>query len=309
MRPSLLSFFLFFISAPLLSTPQVEMVQNIREEYHLIPKNYPLNPAEPIDVIIPCARQDLYTLRACIEGIKKNGIGIRRVIIVSKEPMIEDIEGVEWFSEAHFPFDKSSISYEIFGSMKKAKDFVESPLSRAGWILQQLLKLYSPFVIPDISSNVLVLDADVVFLAPTRFLTKEGGAIFHVGTEYHEPYFSHMKRALPYLQKVFPQYSGVAHHMLFQRPILADFLSQLKELHQEEPWKVLCHCIDQRYIYHSTLSEYEMYFNFTFLNTDQCVIEKIPFKDMPDVENLELYRKQGLSFACCHHYVRSSKHK
>ena len=44
-------------------------------------KHYDLK-AAPIDVVIPCHPKDLDTLELCIEGIRKYGQNIRRVIVV-----------------------------------------------------------------------------------------------------------------------------------------------------------------------------------------------------------------------------------
>ena len=51
---------------------------------------------DPIDVIIPCTDKDLETLDLCIQGIRKNGPNIRRVIIISDQKLTEK---AEWFDE------------------------------------------------------------------------------------------------------------------------------------------------------------------------------------------------------------------
>ena len=40
---------------------------------------------------------------------------------------------------------------------------------RIGWYLQQLLKFYAGFVIPDILQRYLIIDCDTHFLKPTKF--------------------------------------------------------------------------------------------------------------------------------------------
>ena len=42
-------------------------------------------------------------------------------------------------------------------------------LTRNGWYLQQLLKLYAGLTIPNILENYLVVDSDVFFLKPIHF--------------------------------------------------------------------------------------------------------------------------------------------
>jgi hypothetical protein len=221
---------------------------------------------EPIDVIIPCTDKDLSTLELCIEGIKKNGYGIRRVIVVSSQPLTSS---AEWFDEQNYPFNKLDVAFEIFGNFSDAEAFCSTSNSRIGWIYQQLLKLYAPFVIPDISSNVLVLDADTIFLNPVSFLGSNSEGLYNYGFEYHKPYFEYISRLLPGLTKVFPSLSGISHHMLFQKKVLEDLFYAIQSQFNMDAWKALGRCIDHKYLYGSSLSEYEIYFNFVFTRSDQ----------------------------------------
>ena len=88
---------------------------------------------------------------------------------------------------------------------------------QVGWYYQQLLKLYAAFVIPDISSNVLIVDADTIFLNPVHFLNAQHAGLYNPGTEYNPPYFEHAAKLIPNFKKLFPQHSGISHHMLFQK--------------------------------------------------------------------------------------------
>ena len=81
---------------------------------------------------------------------------------------------------------------------------------RDGWYLQQLLKLYCGIIILDILDKYLVIDADTFFLKPTVFLENcTNDCIYNLGTEYHEPYFKHMKR-MHYLFKKNITHSAIA---------------------------------------------------------------------------------------------------
>lgn len=220
---------------------------------------------EPIDVVIPCHEKDMFTLDMAIDGIKKHGKNVRRVIVVSAKRLTTK---AEWFDEKQYPFTKRDLLVEIFGGdMKKLLAFESAPLCRIGWIYQQFLKLYAPFVIPNISANVLVLDSDTVFLKDIAFIDENQKALFDVGDEYHIPYFEHAQKLLKApdtIVRMFPQYSGICNHMLFQRPILQNLFERIAGTHHTEAWKALCHCIDHKHLFGSTLSEYEMYFNFAF---------------------------------------------
>jgi hypothetical protein len=246
---------------------------------------YPLS-AEPIDVVIPCAKKDAEKLPCCIEGIRKWGENVRRVIVISEEKLTEE---AEWFDEKKFPFSKQQVAGQIcIGDTKAGKRLAVKQRSRLGWVLQQLFKLYAPLVIPNISSNVLVLDADVLFLRPVSFMNAEGAPFFNISQEHYPPYFEHMARVLPGLCRVHPEHSGVTHHMLFQRPILEDLFQKISEAHRGLPaWKVLCRCIDRRLS--NALSEYEIYFNFAQARSDQPILRPLAYGDtayMPSTEGL-----------------------
>lgn len=254
---------------------------------------------EPIDVVIPCAPKDTETLDLCIQGIKKYGKNIRRVIVVSKEKLTDK---AEWFAESKYPFTKEDLAYEIFnGNKKKIRKFLNKKKCRIGWIYQQFLKLYAPFVIPGISSNVLILDSDVVFLKPVEFMDEKANPYFTVATEYHLPYFDHAKKLLPCLHRVHEDKSGVAHHMLFQKPILEDLFASIEKKHKKLPWKALCHTLNPKI--ESCLSEYEIYFNYTLLRTDQANLRSLLYTDIKSMDHLEKFGKKGYAYITSHKYL------
>lgn len=257
---------------------------------------------EPIDVVIVAHEKDIATLPLVIEGVRKH-IKYHKIFIVSEKPLIET-DKATWFDEANFPFTKEAIAQEIFKDQTKAQAFLQHPKTRIGWIFQQLCKLYALFVIPDISDNVLILDADTIFLRPVRFQKKDGRPKFTAATEYHLPYFAYMARLIPGLSKVHKDKSGVAHHMLFQKPIMADLFETISTIHHEEPWKAMCHCIDTKEIYGSCMSEYELYFNFACTRTDQLHIRQLRWSNTPLRTFLVSDHKQSkMHYISCHNYL------
>jgi hypothetical protein len=255
----------------------------------------------PIDVVIPCAKKDLETLQLCVQGIKKYGDGINRIIVISDERFAPF---AEWFDEKQFPFTKQEIAINIFKDSAKGMQFLTATDSRIGWIYQQFLKLYAPLVIPGISSNVLILDADTIFLRPVNFLHKRRFGTFTPGTEYHKPYFDHMQRAIPWLRKIYPQHSGIAHHMLFQKEIIQDLLRTIESHHHEVAWKALCHAIDLQEVTKSCMSEYELYFNFALMRTGEVKIRPLKWKNVATLGEIEKAKKEGYDYVSCHSYLR-----
>jgi len=262
---------------------------------------YPFTP-EPIDVVIPCAPKDLATLEHCIEGIRRCGKNLRRIIVVSKEPMTGS---AEWFSEDLFPFSKREIALEIFrGDAQAAELFASSPQTRMGWIFQQFLKFYAPFVIPNLSSNVLILDSDVIFLKKHRFMSEDGEPVFIPGREYHPPYFEHAARLLPDLKRVDRKQSGIAHHMLFQKMVLQDLFQLIEQRHGTEPWRAMCRCIDRLEAHRACMSEYEIYFNFVRLRCNQAIVRPAKWCEIASLALLPLYRLSEEVFVACPEYMR-----
>src|SRR5439155_25867451 len=99
---------------------------------------------------------------------------------------------------------------------------------------------------------------------------------------YHAPYFHHAQRVLPDLVKIYPQYSGIVHHMLLQKEVLLDFFDHVRTYHSAEPWQALSRAValnNNGDIVFSGMSEYEMYFNFVFARTDQVQLRPLKWKN------------------------------
>ena len=167
---------------------------------------------DPIDIVIPCVEKDLEILELCIAGIKKNYPEYRRIIVISKNHLTQN---AEWFNEADFPFSINDIKNALTKNEPSRTALLEK-YGRLGWYYQQLLKLYALFVIPDISSNILILDSDTIFRKPVKFLNDQNAGLYNYISGFHTCYFNHAHKLLPNFQKYF-DYSGIAHHMVFQK--------------------------------------------------------------------------------------------
>lgn len=256
--------------------------------------------SDPIDVVIPAIEKDLDTLDQCIEGIRSHGGHVRRVIVISPAKLTDK---AEWFPEDSFPFSKEEVALEIFSSAAVAQEFLKSP-SRIGWIYQQLLKFYAPFVIPDLSPNVLILDADTLFLKDVSFIDEEGVGLYNIGSGYHSPYFAHMARLLPGLGRVYPQYSGICHHMLFQRNVLEELFEEIETYHGKEAWRAIAGAISPREAGRASLSEYEIYFNYIFSKEKPVKIRLLKWANIGNLDAIPFYEADGYDYVSCHTWMR-----
>jgi hypothetical protein len=263
-------------------------------------KNYAFT-ADPIDVVIPSTFKDAEILEYCIEGIKKNGHNIRRVIVVSPAKLTDK---AEWFDEKLYPFSKLDVATEIFrGNTAQGEQLATTPYW-SGWYYQQLLKLYTPYVIPGISPNVLVLDSDTVFLRPVKFLNNQNAGLYNPGTEYFKSYFEHAARFVPGLKKLYKDHSGISHHMLFQRCVLDDLFQTVEQHHKEPLWKAFCHSVNREDPKTQGASEYEIYFNFLFARSAQPEIRPLKWTNVSSISRLKQYRKRGYHYVSCHSWLR-----
>ncbi len=266
-------------------------------------KVYPFK-NDPIDVVIPAAKKDMATLEYCIAAIKKYGHQVRHVYVVSADRYTTN---AKWCDEKKFPFTKFDVALNLHrGNAEEARRYMNEPHSRVGWYYQQLLKFYAPLIIKKISSNVLILDADTIFLHPVTFLNGRGGGQYNPGVSYHDYYFVHMKNLLPD-SKQYGTYSGISHHMLFQRPVLKDLFFKVEQIHQAPFWKVFCQCVNPDCLRSSGASEYEIYFSFVFSQTNQVSIRNLKWKNVPPIQQvgqkgLLAYQKKGYDYVSCHQY-------
>ncbi|NBQ42372.1 MAG: hypothetical protein EBU23_07515 [Mycobacteriaceae bacterium] len=196
-------------------------------------------------------------------------------------------------------------------------------------------KLYAGRTIPGILDRWLVVDADTFLLRPVEFvverakdtqLTHYGGAggtgdsehlpAYAIGPEpRHEPYFAHMARLHPLLARAHPDWSGICHHMVFQRAHV-DLLFELVDDHhsrgnqagapKKEFWQVFLECVDPADYDAAGASEYEIYFNFVqrFLPRE-VVVRPLRWANataavLDDPGALAGY---GLDYVSCHYYL------
>lgn len=220
------------------------------------------------DIVICVGPNDKDIIFDTINYTKKNVIGYRNIYLVCYDPTIA-IDGTIPIHEAAFCFTKKDVSH-ILGEN-----------DRNGWYLQQLLKLYAGFTIPNILDNYLVIDSDTYFLKPTEFISNEGKPIYTIGMEYHTPYFEHMNRLDSTLHKIHP-FSGISHHCMFNKKILAELFACVENNFGNECrfWQLFLQKVDTQHVLGSGASEYEIY--FTYLNLyhfDKILVRQLNWRN------------------------------
>jgi len=242
------------------------------------------------DIVIPVGPNDINFIDNTLQLNQKNILNYRKIFIVTNTKLITDINKFKdcvLIDENSFPFNIDTIK-EYLGDNE-----------RCGWYLQQLLKLYSGFVIPDILDNYLVIDSDTVFLKSTKFFENDI-PLYNFGTEYHVPYFIHMVTLYPTFAKV-NNMSGISHHLIFQKHILNDLFKLVEEFHNKKFFEIFLLSIEKSQILGSGASEYEIYFNFLQKNyPSKYKIRELKWANVSRLPNSDI----DLDYVSCHWYMR-----
>jgi hypothetical protein len=242
------------------------------------------------DIVICVGPNDYNIIYESIKYTIKNILDYRYIYIITPEPEKFTFKNdfIKVINENIFPFNKNSF-YNIWGESK-----------RHGWYLQQLIKLYAGLVIKDILDNYLVIDSDTFFLKPITFI-KENKYLLTVGYEYHKPYFTHMNK-LHYSFKKINKFSGIAHHMIFNKNIVLEMFNLIEEKHKCKFWELFIKSIDPKDYKNSGASEYEIYFTYLLLNhIEKVVLRALNWKNLNSLSQLN----ENYDFVSIHWYMRS----
>ena len=119
------------------------------------------------------------------------------------------------------PLQISVMNEEIFIETQLLIKLRSNFSSRAGWVIQQLLKV--SFVMNSQAPGVLVIDSDTLLLEPRLWLDLEGSQILTPTWEYHSAYYKFLN--FRGISSVRPNYTFVSHHMLMQPWIFREAFS------------------------------------------------------------------------------------
>ena len=202
------------------------------------------------DIVIPFHSKDAAILPYCIAGIRHHLSGVRCIFVISAADPEED--GVEWIPEHLFPFPIGAVQEKI------------NSADRAGWYLQQLLKLYCFRIIPGILDRVLLFDSDIIVCRPIEFIDTSGNHLLDVSEDQqHEAYFDHACAVLgDRFERFHERLSGITDHMMVYRPVMEAMLRDIESYTGREAWIAVLEAVDPSRKDGSGGSEYELYFNY-----------------------------------------------
>ena len=247
------------------------------------------NTRQLIDVMIPLGPNDQDTVELSVHAVRSFVRDVRHIYLVAAEN--PNIAGVRFIDEKEFPFDIDGIR-QILGSHE-----------RAGWYLQQLIKLYFPLVNRLCLEHMLAVDADTIFLRPCRFI-EERRPVINFGDQYHAAHFEHMLRLYPTLHRMFT-YSGITNCMLFKRTWLDELHKEVEAHHAPTPfWKAYLQAVDPA-VRGEGASEYEIYFNFCLMfHASDLVIRRFRWSSAASIDDVQPDHQDYVSL---HHQIRKEQ--
>lgn len=231
------------------------------------------------DIFIPVGPNDLRIIKSTISNNLNKIKGIEDVYVFSEHKELK-IKNTTSLKGDFFPFDIDYVQDKLNNS------------KRSGWVYQQLLKLYYP-LLQNKKENILVLDSDVYFTKKINIFNKKN-PIYTFSSEFHKPYFQHMKKLHPDFTRSVKK-SGISHHMVFNKTILREIVTKVEDFHSKNFYDVFLESVDQDQ--GASASEYEIYFHFITKNYNQDInlrelkwknTDKLTFHDFKTFEMLSL---------------------
>jgi len=221
-----------------------------------------------LDILIPVGPNEIPIIKDVVKLVLSNVKDFSKIYLVTHDETLE-VDGCITINENIYPFTKEDI-IKILG---------ESP--RISWVYQQLLKLYAINVIPNCLDNILILDSDVFILKELSFMDNDK-PIFTVGYEHTIEYHEHSKRLHFSLIRVHKEYSGISHHMVFNKQYLSELFKLIEDFHGKPFFNVFLEVIDVTNKNDLKCAEYEIYFNFMCLyHPNNIVIRHLKWGNVP----------------------------
>ncbi len=246
--------------------------QKFSNDYLFYPdeyENYHDAELENYDVIIPVAKTHVEQLRVNLPFIRKN-FGHDKIILLCSEKTFSYFkdDGVEFLNESELlPTMNLDTIREIL-----VERGAES--NRAGWYLQQFLKMYYAFICE--KEHYLVWDADTIPLRPIYFLNRSGKMFFNLKPDFHKPYFDTMKKLFNHNFKTLDGAtpSFISEGMIINSNIMRELVN---EIGGENFWKNILRAVDTKDLSGSSFSEFETY--GTYLINNYPELFKIRYLD------------------------------
>lgn len=277
------------------------------------------NALPEIDVLVPVAPKDLRNVGACIAQLvrhSRNPIRAIHLVTAARPPadLSRDVP-IVWIDEAALEPSRAQVAAALADA--------GCPHENASWYFQQLTKLCCFRAVPGAKDHLLVLDADYTFVCDIEFVNASEQSLLPMGYPLHwnletrDHVLPEEHAALASAARLVPgwatvdAYSGMQHHMVFDRIIVDELIRRVERHHARPLWSAFLATVDASKW--TGASEYVLYRHFAVATFPERVrsrhvgaIDVIQSAttaafDLADV--LAAPRRHGVQAVGCHSFL------
>lgn len=146
------------------------------------------------------------------------------------------------------------------------------PTGRAGWYLQQFLKM-GLCQLDEVSDHYLIWDSDTVMLKPIDFFDEKGRVLINPTKRYIKSYFDLTNSLLDFDKCV--DFSFVSEHLMVNKRYMQELIQLIAELGKGDPWPlVIMNNVNDEHLPKAGFSEFETYGTFVHMNYPDSYVSR-----------------------------------
>ena len=236
---------------------------------------------ELFNVIIPVAYKDYTFLPRTIKYLEEN-ISPKKIYVLADTKLRAFLpNSIKKNKIIHIIDENSVINGLSYASVKQYLMKHDAQTNRTGWFLQQFLKMgFANSSLCD-TEYYLSWDADTIPLKRLHFMGG-GKPFFTIKRERNQPYFDTLSKLFRFPEEA--PYSFIAEHMLFNKTIMQELLSNIESNNAlpGENWiEKIIFATNPNEI--NSFSEFETYGNYCYNN----------YSNLYATQTLNTFRKAG----------------
>ena len=175
---------------------------------------------EKMKLVVPTISQDFGKLLHNIR-IYFNFLPIKEIYVVGSGELQALLPPPNY--PVVFMDEKELVDFDAIKKLIVKRTKSEKDGRRAGWYVQQFIKMGFARICPD--DYYLLWDSDTVPLKPMNMIEEK--PVFDCKTEYHEAYFKTIERLFPNLRKCIKG-SFISEHMVIKTSLMRQMLSDIE---------------------------------------------------------------------------------
>lgn len=221
-----------------------------------------------MQILYISTKKDFNTLCKSLESSKKvlQNFNVLEIVVYVPKDQVGDCQILlsSFFPEVIVRSENTLVSMEEFTLLK------EHFQSRAGWVLQQILKVAG--VLYSDAEYSLVVDSDTILLRERNWIPNGKSGVLTPSDEFNPDYYIFLEKLG--ITSANPFHSFVPHHMLIEKRFLMEALSKIDTL-KISSLIDMCIKLTEPNSFSALCVDYELYAQYMFQNhPEKIVLEK-----------------------------------